>query len=89
MYILKTDYDPLQAEHKGGWSVSFPFKGAEYVSWFDPEEYYDLCEQHYQKCPKFYGAAEIIPDFEEKLSFGEFKCAEYDSGSLELSDTII
>lgn len=34
------------------------------------------------------GAAEIIPNFEEKLSSGEFKCAECD-GSLELYDIII
>lgn len=79
--------DWYKGKPKGQWSVAFPFEGADYVSWSDLEEYYEVYEKYGHRCPECGGAAEII-DFEKQLEAGELKCAECD-GTMEATELIM
>lgn len=87
MYVPKKDYDSSKIELKGIWSVAFPFEGADYVSWSDLEEFYDVHEKYDHRCPECGGVAEIV-DFEKELEAGELACAMCD-GKMEVTDLIM
>ena len=63
MYI-PYEKKPEEQEH-GRWSVSFPFEGADYVTWTDLEGYYTKLAEYPHICEKCGGRMKIMHECDD------------------------
>ncbi len=82
MYIPK-EKKPEKLEH-GRWAVAAPFEGADYVTWFDLEEYYTKFAEYPHKCDRCGGKMKILHEEDDM----NILCPEC-GAPLEQSDKIV
>lgn len=64
MYIPKPKY--IHQVPGGSWSVAMPFKGSDYVSWYELEECYMLYAEYPHKCEICGGDIRIVETAEDE-----------------------